>query len=79
MADVFIQGVHQSRAFLHNPDAGMFVSVNPAFMSLRLAKPAFQVEIVARLVWVVAAHEQARLKAGHDLAHVLPDQIIAGP
>ena len=52
-----IQGMHQGRTFLHNPDSGVFVSMNAAFMPLGLAKPAFQVEIVSRLVGVVAAHE----------------------
>ena len=74
-----IQGVDQARAFLHNPHAGMFASMNVAFMSLRLAKPAFQVEIVARLVGVVAAQEQPRLKTAHDLAHVPLNRILAGP
>lgn len=74
-----IQGVDQARAFLHNPHAGMFVSMNAAFMSLRLAKPALQVEVVARLVGVVAPHEQARLKTAHDFTHVLLNRIFAGP
>ncbi len=72
-----IQGMHQGRTFLHNPHASVFVSVNAAFVSLGLTKPAFQVEIVARLVRVVTAHEQPPMKAGHDLAHVLLDRIIA--
>lgn len=74
-----IQGVDQARAFLHNPHAGMFASMNVAFMSLRLAKPAFQVEVVARLVGVVAAQEQPRVKTAHDLAHVSLKRILAGP
>lgn len=74
-----IQGVDQARAFLHNPHAGMFVSMNAAFMPLRLAKPAFQVEVVARLGGVVAAQEQPRLKTAHDLAHVPLNRIFAGP
>ena len=76
---VNVQGVYQSRAFLHNPDAGMFVSMNAAFVTLRQTKPAFQVEIVARLIRIVAADEQPLMKAVHDPAHVLPDRIIAGP
>ena len=57
IVEVHIQGMHQGRTFLHNPDAGMFVSMNAAFVPLGLAKPAFQVEIVARLVRVVTAYE----------------------
>lgn len=74
-----IQGVDQARAFLHNPHAGMFVSMDAAFMPLRLAKPAFQVEVVARLVVVVGPHEQSRLKTAHDFAHVPLNRIFAGP
>lgn len=74
-----IQGVDQARAFLYNSHPGMFASMNAAFMSLRLAKPAFQVEVVARLVGVVAPDEQSRLKTAHDFAHVLLNQIFAGP
>ena len=79
MVQMHIQSMHQGRTFLHNPDAGMLVSMNAAFVPLRLTKPAFQVEIVSRLVRVVAAHEQPPMKAGHDLAHVLLDRIIAEP
>ena len=74
-----VQGVYQSRTFLHNPDAGMFVAMNAAFVTFRQTKPAFQIKIVARLIRVIAAHEQPLMKAVHDLAHVLPDRIIAGP
>ena len=57
MVQVHIQGMHQGRTFLHNPDSGVFVSMNAAFVPLGLAKPAFQVKIVARLVRVVTAYE----------------------
>lgn len=79
VVEMRIQGVDQARAFLHNPHAGMFVSMNATFMPLRLAKPAFQVEVVARLVGVVATQEQSRLKAAHDLAHVPLNRIFIGP
>lgn len=57
----------------------MFASMDAAFMPLRLAKPAFQVEVVARLVGGVAPHEQPRLKTAHDFAHVPLNRIFAGP
>lgn len=57
MVQMHIQGMHQGRTFLHNSNAGMFVSMNAAFVPLGLPKPAFQVEIVARLVRVIATHE----------------------
>lgn len=57
IVQMHIQGMHQGRTFLHDPDASMFVSMNAALVPLGLAKPALQVEIVAWLVGVVAAHE----------------------
>lgn len=77
MAEVCIECVDQGRAFLHDPHAGMFVSVNVPLVSLRQPKPAFQVEVVAWLVGILATHEQADLKTGHDLAHLLLNQIVA--
>ena len=57
----------------------MFVSMNVTFVSLRLAKPTFQVKVVARHIGVIAAHEQPYLKTRHDRAHLPLNQIIAGP
>jgi hypothetical protein len=57
----------------------MFVPMNVTFVSLRLAKPTFQVKVVARQIGVIAAHEQAYLKTGHDRAHLPLNQILAGP
>jgi hypothetical protein len=56
----------------------MFASMHVALVSLRLTKPALQVEVVARQVGVIASHEQAPLETGHDLAHLLLNQIAAG-
>ena len=68
-----IEGQHQRRAFLHDPHAGMAVSVDPTLVPLRLSKPSLQVQIVAGQVWIVPAHEQSRIEAGHRLGHVLGD------
>ena len=57
----------------------MFVSMNVTFVSLRLAKPTFQVKVVARHIGVIAAHEQPYLKTRHDRAHLPLNQIVAGP
>ena len=55
----------------------MPAAMNVAFVPLRQPKPAFQVEVVARLLGILAAHEQADLKTGHDPAHLLLKQIVA--
>jgi hypothetical protein len=57
----------------------MFVSMNVTFVSLRLAKPTFQVKVVARHIRVIAAHEQPCLKTRHDRAHMPLNLVVAGP
>src|SRR5262249_59709737 len=49
--------------------------MNAALMSFGLSEPAFEVEVVLRQVPVLPSHKQARRKAGHDVAHRLPDGI----
>jgi hypothetical protein len=57
----------------------MFVSMNVTFVSLRLAKPTFQVKVIARYIGVIAAHEQPWLKTRHDRTHMPLDEIVAEP
>ena len=78
MTQMCVESVDQGWAFLHNPHAGMLMSMNVALVSLRLAKPALQVEVVAWQVGVIASHEQPTLETGHDFAHLLLNQIVAG-
>ena len=54
----------------------MAVAVNAALVSFGLSEPAFEVEVVLRQVPVLPAHKQSRRKAGHDVAHRLPDGIV---
>jgi hypothetical protein len=51
------------------------VAVNTALVSFGLSEPAFEVEVILRQVPVLPSHKQARRKAGHDVAHRLPDGI----
>lgn len=73
-----VQGMHQGRAFLYDPHPRMLVTMNAAFVGLGLAKPTFQIQVVARACSVVNSYEQPRLKAGHDLAHVPSSVVVAG-
>src|SRR5215831_9866117 len=49
--------------------------MNAALVSFGLSEPAFEVEVVLRQLPVLPSHKQARRKAGHDVAHRLPDGI----
>ena len=54
----------------------MAVAMNAALVSFGLSEPAFEVEVVLRQVPVLPSHKQSRRKAGHDVAHRLPDGIV---
>lgn len=55
----------------------MPVAVNAALVPFGLAEPAFQVEVVLGQVCVLISNKQPRRKAGHDMAHMLSDRIVA--
>lgn len=46
-------------------------------MPFGLFKPALQIKIVQRDDGLFPSYKQARGKAGHDAAHVVPNRIIA--
>lgn len=73
-----VQGMHESWAFLYDPHTRVLVTMNAAFVGLGLAKPAFQVQVVARICCLVISYKQPRLETGHDLAHVISSVIVAG-
>src|SRR5215510_13203799 len=50
--------------------------MNATLVSFGLSEPAFKVEVVLRQVPVLPANKQSRRKAGHDVAHRLPDWIV---
>jgi hypothetical protein len=74
---VRIEGQQQGGAFLDDADPGVAVAVNAARVPFGLSKPAFQVEVVLWQVRLFPANKQPRSKAGHDVAKVLPGQVIA--
>ena len=49
--------------------------MNTALVSFGLSAPAFEVEVILWQVPVLPSHKQSRRKAGHDVAHRLPDGI----
>ena len=53
----------------------MAVAVITALVSFRLSEPAFEVEVILWQVPVLPSHKQSRRKAGHNVAHRLPDGI----
>ena len=76
VVQVGVEGQQQRGAFQHNPHAGVTMPVNASLVALGLLEPALQVEVVLRQVGVIAADKEARLKAGHHLAHVSADRIV---
>lgn len=75
---VNVQGVNERSALQDDAYARMPVAVNPPFVSLGVAKPAFQVEIVLGQASHISAREESGLKAGQHLGHLPTHGIIAG-
>jgi hypothetical protein len=73
---VRVEGQEQRGAFLDEADPGVSVAVNAALVPFGLSKPALQSEIVLRQVHVFTPNKQPRGKAGHDVAHMLPERIV---
>jgi hypothetical protein len=79
MQEMGIQSQQERWAFLDNSDPRMFVSMDAALVSFRLAEPTLQFQIVVGPIRPVSSHEQARLKAGHHFTHLLLVRILAIP
>ena len=60
---------------MHETDPGVAVAVNAALVSFGLSEPTFEVEVVLWQVPVLPSNQPSRCKAGHDVAHRLPDGI----
>jgi hypothetical protein len=75
---VSVQHWDESRPFLNDANPGMAVAVDMSLVAFGKAKEAFKIKIVVRQVRLIATDEQTGEKAGHHLAHVLPDWIVAG-
>ena len=76
VVQVSVESQQERGAFLHDPHAGMAMPVNASLVALGLLEPTLQVEVVPRQVGVIAADKEARLKAGHHLAHVPADRVV---
>ena len=70
-----VQGQRLGRSLLDNPNAGMFMTVDPSLMPLGYAKPSLQIEIVPNLIHFISAHKEAGLEAAHHLGHVFVEWI----
>ena len=77
MRYVRVDGQQQCGTFLDEPSPGVPVAVHAAFVPFRLAEPAFEVEGVLGQVCLLTPNKQPGCKAGHHMAHVLPDRIVA--
>jgi len=75
MVLVRVQRGSQGRASMDQPDARMTSAVNPPLVAFGLAKPPFQVQVVARQ-FLDRTHKQSREKAGHQAGQVLGERIL---
>lgn len=73
-----IQRQQQRRPFLHDPDAPGSMAVDAAFVTLGLAEPTLQLEIVLGKIGVVIADEEAVLEARHHGGEVVPNRVAVG-
>lgn len=73
-----IQGQQQGGSFLHDSHPGMTMPVNPTLVTLGLAKPTLQIQVVSRQVRIITADEQPRLEAPHYRRHLPPDRVRLG-
>jgi hypothetical protein len=55
---------------LHNPHSGVTMAVNASLVSLGVAEPAFQFEIIAGQLHGIASGKESRLKTAHLLGHL---------
>ena len=72
-----VEGPQPGGACLDEAAPGVAVAVPAALVPFGLSKPAVQVEVVLWQVCLFPANKQPRSKAGHDMAKVLPHQLIA--
>jgi len=71
MIEVSIQGQGESRTFQDDPNASVATAMNTPLVALGTAKEAFEVEVVAREVRDVFAHEEPGSEGLHGLGHGL--------
>ena len=71
MAQVCVECRGEGGSFLDNPDSGMTVPVDVAFVGFGQTKPTFQGEIILGDVRLQTDDEESWLEAGHYLGHLL--------
>jgi len=76
MRGMGVQGMHQRRALLDDPDPRVATAVDPPLVALRQAKPTLQVQIIPDPFLLVLADEQAGKEADHHRGHVVTDRIL---
>ena len=75
---VSVQHGDESWPFLNDANPGVAMAVDMSLMAFGKAEEALEIEIVVGQVRLIATDEQTGEKAGHHLAHVLSDRIVAG-
>jgi hypothetical protein len=77
VCQVGIEGQEQCGAFLDEADPSVPVAVNAALVPFRLSKPTLQIEVVLGHIRLFIPNTEPWRKARHDVAHMLPDRIVA--
>ena len=72
-----VEGQQERGAFLHETHPGVPMAVDAALVPFGLLKPALEIEGVQRDVRLFPSNKHPRSTARHDVAKVLPDQVIA--
>ena len=72
-----VEGQQQRGAFLHETHPGVPMAMDAALVPFGLFKPALEIEVVQRYVRLFPSNKQPRSTAGHDVAKVVLDQVLA--
>jgi len=68
----------QRWTLLHDPHAGMAMTMNAAFVAFGTLEPTRQVHIVSRKINRLTSYKQPWLKADHRHGEMLVDRVGAG-
>lgn len=72
-----VEDEQECRSLVHDADARMCVSVNPALMALWQTERSLQVKVVQRQLSIIAPGEEAGGEGYHESRHVLVGRILA--
>lgn len=78
MSSMGVQGHNERCATQHEPDAGMRMSVDTAFVTFGQTKEPFGIEVVSGQILIIAACKEPFGERAHDLRHLDAYRLFAG-